>query len=183
MTVKKQGDKWFIDKYTPVTFRTDMNVVSEILTNETALGLVAEAQRRYWYISAGGSGSPFSRFKPIGAEYDYRWLSEDIDTKEKLQHYLEDLFSTPTVTTYISDLFAKKQIIEEVGKLAQPEADGGSMRQWESAKVAKLEQKGKTAKVTMVVSVGEDDSETFEIDFVHQEKNGWKIATTPQIIR
>ncbi len=183
VTVKKQEPYWLIDNFTPVSFQTNMDLMSEQLSNDTVLGLVAEAQRRYWYIASGGKGSNTASFQPAGTETPYRWLSEDIGTKDHLTAYLQDIFAASTVATYISDQFSKKLLIEEDGRLAQPDADAGSLRDWGNAQLVNLEQKANEGKATISVPVGDDGQETFEIQFVYQEKDGWKIATSPESIR
>jgi hypothetical protein len=166
VTVKKQGEYWLIDNHTPVTFETNMDVMSEKLSHETVLGLVAEAQRRYWYMASGGDGRNMSRFIPADTETTYRWLSEDIGTRENLISYLQDIFSTAAVSAYIDKQFSGKKLIEEDGRLAQPDADSGSLRDWGHAKLESLKQDGRMAKATLSVPVGDDGHETYEIQFV-----------------
>jgi hypothetical protein len=184
VTVKKREDYWLIDKYTPVEYDTGMDPWSEQLTIETVLGLVAEAQKRYWYLESGGNGflaNPL--FTPAGSDTAYRWLGEDIDTMEELTAYLREIYAADAVQTYINDLLASKQLIVEAERLAKLDGGSGSLRDWGMAKVVKLQQSGQQATVTLEVPNGEDEIQTFTISFVYDQKAGWKIATSPRIIR
>ncbi|NGQ96611.1 hypothetical protein G3578_15720 [Brevibacillus sp. SYP-B805] len=186
VTVKKQEGYWLIDKYTPVQYDTGMEPWSEQLTNETVLGLVAEAQKRYWYLASGGKGYPYPaspQFTPAGTDTVYRWLSEDIDTTEELTAYLRDVYAADAVQTYLNDLLASKQLIVEGERLAQPDADSGSLRDWGKAKVVKLQQNGQQATATLEVPLGESETETFTVSFVYEKNGVWRIATSPRMIR
>jgi hypothetical protein len=183
VTVKKQDENWLIESYTPVQFDTDMDLWSENLTEDTVLGLVAEAQRRYWYIAGGGNGANGGQtFKPQGIDRNYRLLSEDIGTKEKLTAYLQEIFTADAVTAFINDQFSRKLLLEEAGQLAQPDGDRGSLLEWNRAKIAKLAQSGQKATATLQVPLGDQGVETFTIQFAYQKEQGWRIVTSPQHI-
>lgn len=180
ITVKKIGNYWLVDKYTPVTFGGEMDLFGEKLTEQTALGLVAEAQQRYWYVASGGDANQYHRFQPAEMETMYRYLSDDIGNREKLTAYFAEIFDSQTTEQFIAQQIEQKLLLEVDGRLAQPDADGGSLLQWGKAKLLKLNQTGEKASATFQVPLGEDAVETYTIPFTYEKNVGWRIAHSPQ---
>ncbi|MGD8188521.1 DL-endopeptidase inhibitor IseA family protein [Brevibacillus ginsengisoli] len=184
VVIKKRDYKWLIDSFTPLQFKTNMDLLAPKLNEDTLKGLVAEAQIRFWYIATGGKGSSGkASFQPSGMKTPYRWLSEDIGTKENLSNYLGTIYSKEAVKSYLDDQLARKMLLEVDGQLAQPDGDYGSLLDWSKAKVIKLIQQDKRAKADLQVPVGDQGVETKTVDFVFVDNFGWRLATTPQNIR
>lgn len=172
------------DKYTPVQFSGDIDLFSEKITEETALGLVAESQRRFWYLTSSGKGSnEYLTFTPEGMDVAYRFLSEDIGTKAKLSAYFEEIHTVDATNSFISDQFSKKLLLEHEGRLIQPDADGGSLLEWGNAKLEKMTQNDNKATATFKVPLGDQGIETYTIQFTYQKDEGWRIADSPQQLR
>ncbi|KAB2338096.1 hypothetical protein F7731_00530 [Cytobacillus depressus] len=106
----------------------------------------------------------------------YRYLASDLDTKKELMEYL-----TLTLTQSQAKLFIKeRQIIEYKGKMAQPEADGGSILQWDKAKAAFVKKEGWNRTYKLEVPVGETkDKDIFLVDVLYLQGKGWKISERP----
>ena len=104
----------------------------------------------------------------------YRYLSEDIDTKKELFRYL-----TKSVTADYAEQFIKDMgIIQYRGKLAQPEADGGSLLQWDKAEAIHLKTDGKMQVFKLVVPIGETTEKSiYHVHFKQVAKKSWKIDT------
>ncbi|WP_134684630.1 DL-endopeptidase inhibitor IseA family protein [Brevibacillus migulae] len=179
VSLKKEGTSWRISDYKQVKFTSDIDLQDEKLNERSVLGLVKEAQQRFWYVMSGGksTGGVVATFRPGAGETDYRYLSEDIGTREKLSSYLEDVYAKSTVNTWLEQQLKQKSLIDDGERLAQPNADGGSLLEWGSAEIIKLEQNGQKATVQAKVPAGESDSETFTISFVYEQNRGWRIAS------
>ena len=177
--LKKEGANWRIADYKPVKFASDMDLLQEKLTEGSVLGLVKEAQQRFWYVMSGGksTGGIVATFRPEAGDIDYRYLSDDIGTKEKLTNFLEDVYAESSVTTWLDGQLKRKSLIDDGERLAQPNGDGGSLLDWGNAKIIKLEQNGKQATVHAKVPLGEAGTETFTISFVYEQNKGWRIAS------
>ncbi|WP_458118704.1 DL-endopeptidase inhibitor IseA family protein [Paenibacillus sp. Z6-24] len=97
------------------------------LNHETVIPLVVEAQKRYTYTTSGGaSGTAAGTFTLSGQRY--RYLSQDIGTHSKLLAYLME-----TYTKQASETFIQKYFVQNNGKMAQLEADGGSLLEFDRA--------------------------------------------------
>lgn len=147
--------------------------------------LLVRAQAHYWHTVSGGTlpEGKLTTFIPAGQTNDYRWLGSDIDTKEKILAYWEEAYIPEQAEGYLKQQLEAKSLIEIDGKLAQPDADGGSLRNWASAKPVLLED-GTVRKVYKVtVPVGEPNGEVFgsdEFDVVLRfvKGQGWRIDET-----
>ncbi|PAE34740.1 DL-endopeptidase inhibitor IseA family protein [Bacillus sp. 7884-1] len=62
---------------------------------------------------------------------EYRYLGKDLDTHAKLVNYLSSSFTSSAIDSFMQ----KKTIFEFFGKLIQPNADGGSLLNYERAEV------------------------------------------------
>lgn len=107
----------------------------------------------------------------------YRYLAKDIDTKSELFTLLKR-----TLTQKEAEIFFKQSgIIEYKGKLAQPEADGGSLLQWNKAQAEYIKTSKKVEFYRIVVPVG--DSGIKEVYIVELTKvgNQWRISKVPYL--
>ncbi len=80
----------------------------------------------------GGDGQHISEsFSVPGKEHPYRWMGSDLDTKDKFISYIEEIYTPEQAEAYWKKQTENGSIVEIEGKLAQPEADGGSMTGWQ----------------------------------------------------
>ncbi|RNF39893.1 DL-endopeptidase inhibitor IseA family protein [Planococcus salinus] len=102
----------------------------------------------------------------------YRYLSKDIDTRRELLRYL-----TESVTADYAEQFIKEMgIIQYRGKLAQLEADGGSLLQWEQAEVVHLKTAGNRHTYKLIVPIGETtEKSVYHVHLKRVSQNSWKI--------
>jgi hypothetical protein len=125
------------------------------------------------YIQSGGSyeEGEYKSFPFKGTTY--RYLSKDIDTKKELMHYLKESITPQHAEKFIKE----KGIIEHRGKLAQVEADGGSLLQWDQAVARELSSGRKEKTYKLIVPVGDtDELEVNHARFIYQPKAGRKIS-------
>lgn len=182
VSLKKEDQVWHVADYKPVEFSADMDLMGEKLTEKTALGLITEAQKRFWYVMSGGYNTgKTATFRPDSESTVYRYLSEDIGTREKLTRFLEDVYSKAAVASYLEQQFKQKSLIDggdDGSGLAQPDADGGSLLDWGQAKIIKLEQNGNKATMLAKVPVGENGTEELSVSYTYEENAGWRIASS-----
>ncbi|NHN35426.1 hypothetical protein G9U52_37650 [Paenibacillus sp. S3N08] len=141
------------------------------LSEKDAVGLAADAQKHFWLISRGGDGDHKDGSFAFKGN-DYRWMATDLDTKAKFIEYLELLYTPEQAQAYW-----KKQIgniVEIEGKLAQPNADGGSMIRWDeaAAKLMKEESGIKTFRVSVPLY---DKLEVHDLKLRYVQGKGWRI--------
>ncbi|AET59265.1 hypothetical protein HPL003_12550 [Paenibacillus terrae HPL-003] len=146
------------------------------LNHESAIPLVLEAQSRYLYAISGGSTVGES-FQWNGKSY--RYLSEDIGTKTKLISYL-----TQAYTKQASEQFVSKFFVEVNGKLAQLDADGGNLLEFNraTAKMVTMTPVKRSYLLTVPYPAGtKQANEKITVNF---EKVGsyWKISSAPHVI-
>lgn len=146
------------------------------LNHESAIPLVLEAQSRYLYAISGGSTVGES-FQWNGKSY--RYLSEDIGTKTKLISYL-----TQAYTKQASEQFVSKFFVEVNGKLAQLDADGGNLLEFNraTAKMVTMTPIKRSYLLTVPYPAGtKQANEKITVNF---EKVGsyWKVSTAPHVI-
>lgn len=157
----------------PSQTATDNTGSNEELNEQSAVELVVMASQRVSHVLSGGnlSGS-METFEHDGTEY--RYLGEDIGTKDKLIAYMHEAYSPQATEAILS----KYKFIEQNGRMAQPNADGGSLLEWANAQ-AKLVEGNETEKVfELKVPVGDEKNNEFEVKqvkFVLVEGKGWKV--------
>ncbi|WP_068498205.1 DL-endopeptidase inhibitor IseA family protein [Paenibacillus kribbensis] len=146
------------------------------LNHESAIPLVLEAQSRYLYAISGGStvGESFQRNGK-----SYRYLSEDIGTKTKLISYL-----TQAYTKQASEQFVSKFFVEINGKLAQLDADGGNLLEFNRATAKMVTMTPVKRSYLLTVPYPAETKKANEKITVNFEKVGsyWKISTAPHVI-
>ncbi|MDP4086784.1 MAG: IseA DL-endopeptidase inhibitor family protein [Bacillota bacterium] len=111
---------------------------TDSLTNSLALKLALNAKDHYWSaiegfnIKSHPSSSEYKTFTYKGIQY--RYFSNEFDTKAKFIKYLNESYTLNA----INKGFKKYHFIVHNGKLAEPNADGGSVANWKEAKVKLL---------------------------------------------
>ncbi|MEC0180041.1 DL-endopeptidase inhibitor IseA family protein [Paenibacillus peoriae] len=146
------------------------------LNHESAIPLVLEAQSRYLYAISGGS-SVGESFQRNGKSY--RYLSEDIGTKTKLINYL-----TQAYTKQASEQFVGKFFVEINGKLAQLDADGGNLLEFNRATAKMVTMTPVKRSYLLTVPYPAETKKANEKITVNFEKVGsyWKISSAPHVI-
>ncbi|PKC50290.1 hypothetical protein RhiirA1_406100, partial [Rhizophagus irregularis] len=98
------------------------DIESASITNSEALNLFSESRNAYWYVVSGGEGNgTVKTFTKDGMEY--RYMGDSLNTDGKLRNYLGQYYTKDQVDQYYKDL----GFLTNNGKLAQPNADGGSL--------------------------------------------------------
>ncbi|WP_179223538.1 DL-endopeptidase inhibitor IseA family protein [Paenibacillus tyrfis] len=147
------------------------------LTVDAAIKLMDEARdRNYKLLQKGG---PCDDFNYINDEDGgYAFICAELNSKEKIQKYLEEAFTSPIADTIIGQLNLRKVD----NKLAFSPLDWGSMYDWSGIKVTKTTKDGN--KVTFLFKVGlldaSAETKTIEITFKYIDKSGWRVDTKPQ---
>lgn len=146
------------------------------LNHESAVPLVLEAQSRYQYAISGGS--------PVGESFQlngksYRYLSEDIGTKTKLISYL-----TQAYTKQASEQFVGKFFVEVNGRLAQLNADGGNLLEFNRATAKMVTMTPVKRSYLLTVPYPPETKQANAKITVNFEKVGsyWKISSAPHVI-
>lgn len=148
-------------------------VAKKKLSHKEAGEMAQKWVQKQTYIQSGGSyeNGEYRRFEYNGMTY--RYLSKDIDTKKELMGYLQESVTASAAKKFIAD----RGIIEYKGKMAQLEADGGSLLQWDRA-VAEMERvTGKERDYKLLVPVGEtEELASYKMNIQYSPKIGWKIS-------
>jgi hypothetical protein len=156
---------------------------NQVMNENVVVQLTGAAQRHYWHLSNGGSSSGIVKSFDVKG-HDYRWMGSDVDTKEKYIAYLEEVTTPDQAASYWKKLIENGSIEEINGKLAQPNADGGSLRDWNASK-ATLIQDGTTQKTySLTVPLGDSGNhEVHEIKVILVDGKGWRIDGTLDFVR
>ncbi|MFS8214523.1 DL-endopeptidase inhibitor IseA family protein [Paenibacillus polymyxa] len=146
------------------------------LNHESAVPLVLEAQSRYQYAISGGK-SLGQAFQLNGKSY--RYLSEDIGTKTKLINYL-----TQAYTKQASEQFVGKFFVEINGRLAQLNADGGNLLEFNRATAKMVTMTPVKRSYLLTVPYPAETKQANAKITVNFEKVGsyWKISSAPHVI-
>ncbi|UJF33005.1 DL-endopeptidase inhibitor IseA family protein [Paenibacillus hexagrammi] len=157
----------------------------EDMNEAKAVQLAAAAQRHYWHAASGGEaasdGGPIETFSVEGS--DYRWMGKDLDTKAKYLAYLQEVFTPKSAEAYWQAQTSWGGIVEIDGKLAQPNADGGSLMAWGQAKAALVQDDGSQKEYRFSVPVGDADPEQADVHVTYIEGQGWRIDDAVATIR
>lgn len=151
------------------------------ISEQDAADLAGDAQRHFWVIARGGDGDHKDGSFAFNGS-DYRWMAADLDTKTKYIEYLELLYTPEQAQAYWKKQTENGSIVEIEGKLAQPNADGGSMTGWSEA-AAKLIQEDAGMKTFRFSVPLYDQFEEKEITLRYVEGKGWRIDEPVDTIR
>lgn len=142
------------------------------MDEEAVVILAAEAASRCWYVLGGGNAAGgHETFEMDGMIY--RYLGKDLGTKEKLLNYLSEVFTEEVQSTLLHDY----GIIEHQGKMAQPEADGGSLLEWDQARAFLIDEGDgwKQYELNVPYPVGDDvEYEIISLEVKLTDK-GWRL--------
>ena len=149
------------------------------MDEKEAVALAAEGANAYEYVLRGGKIDPDKSKSFSHDGKDYRFVVSDIDTKEKLMKYLENIYTKAARDKVIDNL----KLIEKEGKLAQPTVDKSSVLQWEGGQAEMITEDQNGREYEIKVPVGEGN----EVDFkgysvrMKQEDGAWKLDTIPGV--
>lgn len=152
---------------------SQVSIVKKMITNKQVGAMANEWVKKKTYIQSGGhyAEGEYKSFEYKG--FYYRYLSKDIDTKKELIAYLKQSVTPAYANQYIKEV----GIIEYKGKMAQPEADGGSLLQWDKSVVRFDGKSGSERNYTLLVPVGETkELAAYKMSVVRWPKQGWKIS-------
>lgn len=155
------------------------------LSEDEAAKRAVAAREHYLHLSAGGSAEGnIQSFGVYGRTFDYRWLGADLDSKAKLTAYLEEVFTPEQVAQYWQDTIADGSIVDINGRLAQVNADGGSMWDWNQAKVRLLQDGGNQKTFLFTVPHGGiNDQMEREVKLRFVKGMGWRLDEPVAFIR
>jgi hypothetical protein len=108
-------------------------------------------------------------------DLEFRYLGKDLDTNLKLTDYLSDVYTEDVIQSFKN----RAKIFEYFGKLVQPNADGGSILNYDLAKVVQKKDNGNEKEFDVKVPLG--NSYSFEVVHIVFQKteNGWRIFSEP----
>ncbi|MBS4174280.1 DL-endopeptidase inhibitor IseA family protein [Bacillus sp. FJAT-49736] len=136
------------------------------LTAKQAVDLAIKGKNIYWNVESGECNARSLMYK---GDY-YRYLCPVVNTKAKLTNYLAQAYSSSA----IKKAFSNYHLVEYKGKMIQPDADKGSILDWNKSKAEIIYKQGNTRKVEFTVPCGYDDTATIIATFM-KEKGKWKI--------
>ncbi|MCR2821558.1 DL-endopeptidase inhibitor IseA family protein [Lederbergia panacisoli] len=142
------------------------------LEESEAIKLINEAANKYWYVTSGGNLAGEMETFTLD-ELEYRYMGSDIDTRDKLNAFLGESYTSSVIQSYIS----RVNIINHNSKLAQPNADGGSLVNHEKAIVIGMQDNSNEKEFDLKAPLGT----SFYYEFVHvvftKTKDGWRISS------
>lgn len=145
------------------------------LTSSKAKQMTLSARQHYWDTMNGhilkveNSKCSLKSFKYKGM--DYRYFCSELNTKKKLVKYLNEVFTLNAINKGMK----KYKFIEYKGKLAQPNADSGSILEWEKATAKLIYQRKDIRLYEFTVPLdGTVQDEKRKVTFV-KVKGKWKI--------
>jgi len=153
------------------SFSFDVAYKVEFFEEALLRNLALRAREMFWNVRNNGVyDKPFTK-----DGLDYVFLEEDLDTEQKLFGYLQTEFTLEAAKTYLQ----QSGLIEVDGKLAKAIADGGSILNWEKAKVVSIKEDENNLNVLWLVPYGE----SYEVDMIEtnfkKEASGWKLNSNP----
>ncbi|MFT4416603.1 NlpC/P60 family protein [Fredinandcohnia humi] len=166
------GEVFASQKTTPVVKVANQKEIS----NEMIAKHVDQWMQLDSYIQRGGDYKDGEYKSFTYKNQIYRYLAADIDTKAELVNKLTKLITPEYAEQYMK---AKGLIVHE-GKLAQPEADGGSILQWNKAVAKLISSKGNERIYKLTVPLGDTgQNEFFHVQCQNVTNIGWRITKAP----
>lgn len=149
-------------------------------TKEQAVSIAAEWAATQRLVLAGGTYQEheYRTFNHKGMTY--RYMASHLDSKKKLRAELEK-----SVTKKVAKQFIKDHgFIKHKRRLAQLDADGGSLLQWEKATARELKSKKNKKVFELSVPVGETGTvDKFKVSYSYVKKAGWRISKIPVYVK
>lgn len=146
------------------------------LTTKQAINLAIEFNKISNYVQRGGDYKKNEYKTFTYNKKTYRYLSSPIDTKKELKAYLEKVLIPSEAEQFIKS----RGIIEYNGKMAQIEADGGSLLQWDKATAKYVKTEKNTVIYRLTVPVwNTSEKQDFIVEYQYVNKIGWRISKEP----
>lgn len=147
------------------------------LTDDLVVKLASQWAKTESYLQRGGDykEGEYKTFQYQGKTY--RFLSSDIDTRKEMYHYVRKTLTLEEAAVW----YKNNGLIEFEGKLAQLEADGGSILDWEKATAEFVTTDNKTFTYRIIVPVGETEQKSMYMIGLEQEKTKWKVNKIPYL--
>lgn len=162
----------------------ESEIYNQLMNEKVAVQLAGAAQRHYWHIANGGSGVELVErsFKVEGNSY--RWMGNDLDTKEKFIAYLEEVTTPEQSAAFWNKEIETGMLLEINGRLSQSDADGGSTRDWNASQATLIKDGNIQKTYSLKVPLGDSDNyEVHEIKVKLVEGKGWRIDGTLDFIQ
>lgn len=144
------------------------------LTSTKAKKIALTARDHYWSVMSGHNPKVKKTTCPKGSfNYkgtDYRYLCSEFNTKTKVVKYLNEVFTLNA----IDKGFKKYRFVVYKGKMAQPNADSGSLLEWNKAKVKLIYQRKDVKLYQFTVPYGNKETSKQNVTFV-KVKGKWQI--------
>ena len=150
------------------------------LSEKEVIELFAGASSSYWYVVRGGEGKQ-NEATFMHNDREYRYMSESLNTMEKLKTYLGKTYTSEQVTALIKKL----EIIEHKGVVAQLNADGGSRLMFEKATIKEEIASTATSKKFMLnVPLYGDGNEVdiLQGELRYEKGKGWRVYSLETIL-
>lgn len=149
------------------------DIESASITNSEALNLFSESRNAYWYVVSGGEGNgTVKTFTKDGMEY--RYMGDSLNTEEKLRNYLGQYYTKDQVDQYYKDL----GFLTNNGKLAQPNADGGSLLDFKKGAIKLLTDAATVKEYELTIPLGDTkEVEVMEGKLIFVEGQGWRVSS------
>lgn len=145
------------------------------LTDKSIIPLVVHARKIYTYASLGGNDYKPELFQYRGQEY--RYLSSDIGTRQKLMNYIKKAFTHNAAAYY-----TQTQFMEQEGRMSQVNADTGNSLAYEKATARMVSKNALTAVFELKVPyVNQENSESITVKLKKVE-GYWRIDVSPDIL-
>jgi len=146
------------------------------LTDKEAVNLSFKLSQSLSNLQSGGDYKEGEYQSFIYENNTYRYLSSSIDSEKEWIQYLSQSMTKEAALR----VFQEQNLILQNGKLAQIEADGGSLLEWEKSKAYLINQSGSTIVYKLLVPVGETgETETFQVTFIKENQKVWRITELP----
>ncbi|WP_338448508.1 DL-endopeptidase inhibitor IseA family protein [Niallia oryzisoli] len=135
---------------------------------------LTKAVNKYWYVTSGGNlEGAIESF--LFNDLDYRYMGSELNSTKKLTAFLEESYTLDAINAYTK----RAGIITHNGKLAQPNADGGSLLNYQKATVVAYQGNSNEKEFDLKVPLGTSLSyEYIHIEF-QKTASGWKISSEP----
>ncbi|WP_379157337.1 DL-endopeptidase inhibitor IseA family protein [Paenibacillus sp. sgz5001063] len=143
------------------------------LTVKSIIPLLVHAKAIYTYTNLGGATYQPEIFQYKGTEY--RYLSSDLGTKQKLMNYVKKAYTHNAAAFYV-----QTQFLEQNGRMAQMNVDVGNSLDYSKATARMLSKNAQTAVFELSVpSIGGTGSTEGVVVKLKKVNGYWRIDMSP----
>ena len=149
------------------------------LTVEKSVKLAADWAATKSLVEAGGhyKEGEYKTFTYKGTPY--RFMAGDLDSQQELMTELEKSLTKKAARQFVN----VSGFIRYKGKLAQVEADGGSLLEWNKATAKELySSKQKKVFELHVPIAGMTETDVFQVTYAYGKKSGWRLSELPVLV-